>query len=150
MKVQEKDLFHGAVLTQIVEDPSFKALNKASPHYGHYLVNTDKQVFVKYRTGGTSPWQFVFSSDELQVIERAEKSGDSLLLCLVCGQVTVCALDASEIKTVLDLAQVRSQWISVEVPSGGSCHVRGSAGSLKRTVPHNAFPGKVFSPTNPA
>jgi hypothetical protein len=28
MKIQQKDLFHGAVLTQLVEHNSFKALNK--------------------------------------------------------------------------------------------------------------------------
>ena len=36
MKIQQKDYFHGAALTQIVEHESFKALNKADSKYGHY------------------------------------------------------------------------------------------------------------------
>jgi len=47
MKIQHKDLFHGAALTQLVEHNSFKALNKADDKYGHYLVNTDRRLLVK-------------------------------------------------------------------------------------------------------
>lgn len=144
MKIQEKHLFHGAALTQIVEHRSFKALNKASSHYGHYLVNTDRQVFVKYRTTENSPWQFVFSPDEIKRITQADSSDDALFVCLVCGPATVCALHGDEIKSVLDLQKGAMQSITVEVPTGASCRVRGSAGSLKRTVPHNSFPNKVF------
>ena len=45
MKIQTQDLYHGAVLTQITEHPSFKALNKADTLYGHYLVNHDTRLF---------------------------------------------------------------------------------------------------------
>lgn len=42
MKTQEKDLYHGAALTQIVEHTSFRALNLAPVKgYGHHLVNSD-------------------------------------------------------------------------------------------------------------
>lgn len=48
MKIQDQDLYHGAALTQIVEHASFKALNRGSEKYGHYLVNKDQHVFIKY------------------------------------------------------------------------------------------------------
>lgn len=145
MKIQEKHTFHGAALAQIVEHPSFKALNTASSHYGHYRVNTDKQVFVKYRTGDGSPWQFVFSSDEMRKLRRAHQSEDDTYLCLVCGSTTVCALNQEETDTVLDMAKNNTQSITVEVPQGCSCRVRGSGGQLRGTVPHNSFPNKVFA-----
>ena len=144
MKVQEKDIYHGAALTQIVEHPSFKALNRASPKYGHYLVNTDRQVFVKYRTKRASPWQFTFQPDELSALSEAFDSGDKVYLCLVCDGATVCALNKREIARVVDVAADDPQYIRVQVPRGGRCHVNGSAGALGRAVPHNAFPEKVF------
>jgi hypothetical protein len=145
VKVQEKDRFHGIALTQVVEHPSFKALNKASPHYGHYRINTDRQLFVKYRTHKGSSWQFVFSSAELGTIRTAIRSKDSLFVCLVCGASTVCALTSDEVQQLINVdLTIGTQWLTVEVPKGGSCRVRGSKGKLGRTVPHNSFPNKVF------
>lgn len=144
MKLQEQDRYHGPALVQIVEHQSFKALNRASTKYGHYLVNTDRHVFVKYRTKRKSPWQFTIQPDEIKALRAAVGSGNYVYLCLVCGQTTVCALRKGEIGTLLDLTKARPQWIRVEVPPGGSCHISGSKSSLRRTVPHNAFPEKVF------
>jgi hypothetical protein len=144
MKIQEQHLYHGAALTQIVQHQSFKALNRASEKYGHYLVNTDRHVFVKYRTNDKSPWQYTFSPEELSTIDDEIKHKKRVFLCLVCGQTTVCALDADQIQVVLDLTKKEQQWIRVEVPSGSSCHVSGSKGKLEKTVPHNSFPDKVF------
>ncbi len=56
MKIQEQDIYHGAALTQIAEHESFKALNKGSERYGHYLINADCHVFIKYSKAAVSPW----------------------------------------------------------------------------------------------
>jgi len=145
MKIQEQDIYHGPPLMQIVEHPSFKALNRASKGYGHYLVNTDRQVFTKYRKTKRSPWQFVFAPDELSALSNALSGADSVFVCLVCGHATICALNADELRQLVDVAAASQQSIRVEVPSRGSCHVSGSKGKLKRTVPHNSFPNKIFA-----
>ncbi|HEY6094790.1 MAG TPA: hypothetical protein VIU93_07535 [Gallionellaceae bacterium] len=145
MKIQEQDRFHGAALTQIVEHESFKALNRASPKYGHYLVNTDRHVFAKYSKATRSPWSFTFQPNDLKSIQAEISAGNTVFLCLVCGTTTVCALTEEEFSKLIDLAFPSAQWVRVEVPSGGSCHLSGSLGSLKRTVPHNSFPEKVFA-----
>ena len=145
MKVQEQDQYHGIALTQIVEHKSFKALNRASSKYGHYLVNTDRHVFLKYRTPVMSPWIFTLQADELKAIAAEVQVNQKVFLALVCGTITVCALDIDEVKELVDLSiKLGQQSIRVEVPQGGSCHVSGSAGSLKYTIPHNSFPNKVF------
>lgn len=145
MKIQEQDVYHGPALMQIVEHSSFKALNRASQAYGHYLVNTDRQVFAKYRTAKKGPWQFVFSTDDLSAISKASSGSDKVFVCLVCGHFTICVLDFAEFKQLVDLRSSTQQSISVDVPPGGSCHLSGSQGKLKKTVPHNAFPNKVFT-----
>lgn len=145
MKIQEQDLYHGAALTQIVEHPSFKALNRASTKYGHYLVNTDRQVFVKYRKAKKSPWSFTLQPAEVRAIASTITARNTVLLCLVCGNSTICALTVPEIKRVIDIDSKTQQWISVEVPQDASCRVSGTNGKLKKTVSHNSFPNKVFT-----
>ncbi len=144
MKIQEQDLYHGAALTQIAEHKSFKALNRGSTKYGHYLVNTDRHFFIKYRKPTRSPWQHTLSADEMKALIAACKKQEHVWLCLVCGNVTICALNKAEISTVLDLTSAAQQWVKVEVPQGGSCHVSGSNGALSKVVPHNSFPEKLF------
>ena len=143
MRVQEKDIYHGAALTQIVEHPTFKALNKADDKYGHYLINTDRRLTCKYRKSGKNKWQFTFQPHEIRNLLDDCRSRDKSYLCLVCSNVTVCALDENEIPQVLDLEREEQQSVYVQFPRGGSLHVSGSAGKLKKTVPHNSFPDKV-------
>jgi hypothetical protein len=63
MKIQEQDFYHGPALMQIVEHPSFKALNKGSNRYGHYLVNADCHVFVRYSKAEGDAWSFTFTQE---------------------------------------------------------------------------------------
>ena len=145
MKIQEQDFYHGVALTQIAEHKSFKALNRASTKYGHYLINTDRHVFIKYRTHSKSPWHHTLSTDEMKSLVAACKKNEHVFLCLVCGDNTICALDKAEISAVLDLTSTAQQWVKVEVPKGGSCHVSGSRAALAKVVPHNSFPNKAFA-----
>lgn len=82
---------------------------------------------------------------DLKAIQAEMNNGHTVFLCLVCGIVTVCALTEAEFTALIDLAATNAQWVRIEVPAGGSCHVSGSLGSLRRTVPHNSFPEKVFA-----
>lgn len=144
MRIQEKHIYHGAALTQIVEHPSFKALNKADDRYGHYLVNRNRRLLVKYRTSSESPWQFSFPKSEVALMASDLEGGAKLFLCLVCGAETVAVLDEEQVRTVLDLGSAGQQWVVIELPLGSSLRARGSAGDLPRTIPHKAFPGKIF------
>lgn len=145
MKIQDQDIYHGTALTQVVQHDSFKALNRASGKYGHYLVNKDQHLFVKYRTNRKSPWSFTLQPDELDAIRKEVKLKKFVFLCMVCGAATVCALTHEELQSIVDIASSTPQWIKVTVPKGGSCHVTGSIGALDRVVPHNAFPEKIFA-----
>ena len=144
MKIQEKDWFHGSALTQISEHESFTALNKASEKYGHYQVNHNKRVLLKYSSAKDGPWQFTFQPDDVDIITDDINVGLEFFICLVCGYDTICILDEDEIGVVLDLEADNAQWIRVEYPSGGSMRAKGSEGELDHTVPHNTFPSKLF------
>lgn len=144
MKNKKLHLYHGIALTQIVEHESFTALNRGSQKYGHYLINTDRHVFVKYSTAERESWSFTFSTEELTEIREAVHKHQKFFVCLVCGETTVCALTIDEICEVMNLKDQDRQSIKVTVPQGGSCHVVGALGKLKRAVPHNSYPKKLF------
>src|SRR5438552_1824863 len=131
MKVQQKDLYHGAALTQLVEHDSFKALNKADGKYGHYLVNTDRRLMVKLTEKPHYPWSFTFQPDDLDTLRADIASGFRTFVVLVCGKATVCLLEQADYEAIIDLDAAGQQWIRVEVPKA-SMRVRGSLGELKR------------------
>jgi hypothetical protein len=145
LKIKKKDLFQGAALTQIAEHESFKASNRASNRYGHYLINTDKHVFIKYRDT-QSPYRFILQPNEIGSLSEARKAQGNVFLCLVCGTETVCALNDDELDSILDLSSKVRQWVRIDIPMGGSCHVSTRRGKLPRAITHSSFPEKLFSP----
>lgn len=143
MKIDHKDLYHGAALTQIAEHDSFKALNKADQKYGHYLVNTDRRLLTKHSEKNAEPWQFTFQVDDLQTLRSDIASGFKTFAVLVCGQDTICLLSEEELREVIDLDAATQQWIRVSVPKA-SMRVNGSSGTLKHAIKHNGFPNRIF------
>lgn len=145
MKIQEQDTYHGPALMQIVEHDSFKALNKADDKYGHYLVNKDIRLWVKYSSAANGPWQFTFQVGDLALIAKDIKAKGTTHIVLVCGHASICSLDADELNSLLDLDAKSSQWLKVDAPAGKQMRVTGSDNSKSPILaPHNKFPGCIF------
>lgn len=144
MKIQEQDIYHGVALSQIVRHESFKALNSGSEKHGHYQINKGVHVLIKYRTNDGDAWNFTFKPNEISAIKKIAKKGDAVFLCLVCGSSTVCALSYDEIQVLLIPNTDEQQSINVESPFNASLRVRGTKGALPHTIPHNAFPKRLF------
>lgn len=142
MKIQPKDYYHGAALTQIVEHKSFKALNRADEKYGHYKINHDIRLLMKVATNDESPWQFTANASDLATIQEDIESGEQFYLCLVCGFNTVCILDVDQVKQLLDISSRDQQWLRVK--NTGSLRAWSTKAELNRTIPHKAFPDRLF------
>jgi hypothetical protein len=146
MKISENDFYHGAALTQIVEHPSFKALNKATAKFGHFIVNKDITVLVKYRKKARgSSWVFTFSLDDMQTISHDARTGKRPYVALVCGDITVCGLTIDQLRQTIDLRSNRGQTLTVNTPRRLSIRISGSKGKLPGTIAHKAFPDMLFS-----
>lgn len=144
MPIPEMDFYHGAAFTGIVEHPLFTALNKPDQRRGHYSINADIRILVKYATGERR-WQFTFDPAHVTTLrEDTAIAGMSVYLCLVCGRDFVCVLNAGEIGAVLDLEAGNRQWIAVERPEGHQPNVTGSHGRLAGRIAMNQFPQKLF------
>lgn len=145
MQIQEKDYYHGAALTQITEDPSFTALNKADAKYGHYIINNNIRLLVKHTKNNVSPWYFTLQPDDLLTISTDAQLGFRTFLCLTCGLHTICILSSNQLAQAADLTSNKALRISVScAKSGFSMKVKGPIGEIKGKIPHTAFPSVLF------
>ncbi len=147
MKIQQQDLFHGAALMQVVEHPRFKALNKApDKKYGHYVLNNDTRLFVKYTTGDGPDYWFNLSRDDVSAIKKDQADGHRVFAVLVCGSETVCAIPADELWTVADQNPNGNQQVWVRADPGKSMRFGRGQHQVARAIPHKSFPEVVLGP----
>jgi len=142
LQIQQKDYYHGAALTQIIEHESFTALNKADDKYGHYKINHDIRLMVKISTIEEEPWQFTANASDLATISEDINSCDRFFLCLVCGLKTICILDSNQVQELLDISSREQQWLRIK--NTGSLRAYSAKAELSRTIPHSAFPKRIF------
>ena len=92
MKIEKYEMLHGAALAQLTKHPAFTSLNRASPRYGHYLVNESTRLWTKYCTTAGPRWQFTFSPDDVKRIwdDAANHTDVDVEVVLVCGNETIC------------------------------------------------------------
>ncbi|MDB6146541.1 MAG: hypothetical protein JWO45_205 [Spartobacteria bacterium] len=146
MNLREIDFFHGAALTRIVESKNFTALNKCDDKYGHYVLNHNVRLLVKYSSADDGPWQFTFAPDDLRVLaEDFAITNQQSFVCLVCGRTSICLLSKAEVLELMDVNLAEQQGLRVECPPNSSMRVYKGDKALKHAVPHNAFPEKLFS-----
>jgi len=144
MKIQKKDIYHGSALTQIIEHDEFKALNRATSKYGHYIINADRTIHIRHSAARKSPWTYTIKKEDCVIITDDITAGKEVFIVLVAGSSTVCAVNQNEIDVLLDRSSCDPQWLRLDVPRGGSIHVSGSCGALYHVVPHSVFPTKLF------
>jgi hypothetical protein len=146
MKIQNKDFYHGVVLTQIAEYPTFSSINKVTEKEGLYQLNNDKRILIKYSTSDEGEWRFTFSRNDLESIDHHYE----FFIILVCGGSSICLLSSEDIEELLDTDADSSQWISIDYLDGEQIRVKGSLGDLSHTVAHNAFPKNLLGAVSKA
>jgi hypothetical protein len=145
--IRDLDFYHGAALTKIAEHPSFKALNKGSQRYGHYLINADCHLFIKYAKNAKGPWQFTFREEHLDGFRNASAANADVYVALVCGTETICLLREDDVRQLVDVDSSHDQWVKVDAPPNKGCRVSGPGATLKRKISRNAFPTELFETT---
>lgn len=145
MKIQQQDLFHGAALMQAVEHPSFKALNKAPDgKYGHYVLNNDTRLFVKYTTGDGPDYWFTLSKQDVAAIRKDQADGYRAFAVLVCGGETICAVRAEDLWNVADARPSGGQQVWVRSDFGKSMRFGHGQDQLPHAIAHQSFPEVVL------
>ena len=136
--IEKLEFYHGAAIVRLIEDGRCKSVRKSE--YG-YLVNEDRSILVKYTTKAQSPWRFTITKDDIERFDRASQRSNVCILVLVCGGDGVCA---SPWEAARELLSGSAGWLSAKRSHNGCYAFSGPAGTLKKKVALNQWPGIVF------
>lgn len=144
MPIDHKDFMHGAALVAIADDAGFTALNKASVKYGHYVVNHDRHIFIKYNDGsGPGTYFFTFGGDDKRRLLDAEGHGP-VFAVFTCGDEVVTGLTLAELRTLVDLGTTAPETVRVVAEKRRQIRVYGPGGEAG-PIPRNSFPERILS-----
>jgi len=142
--IDKKDFMHGAALVAIADAPGFTALNKIGNKYGHYVVNHDRHIFIKYTLGDGPTFVFTFSdSDKLELVVTSQTA--RAYSVFVCNDVAITALPVEELGKIIDLHKPTNEQVHIVAEPGKQLWVSGPQGELAHAIPRNAFPHSILS-----
>lgn len=164
MKINEDHMYHGAALTQIVEHPTFKAVNafwqNGKKSYSAFRVNDGIGVFVKYARaphGSTDEYVFTFSRSHLEELKLLREQCVRVFVVLVCIRAReICVISYGQLTQLVKLRKKilggdEDQYqILVTAPPNQQFRVYvnrpGRRGIMmgKQVVRRNAFPEMLF------
>jgi hypothetical protein len=144
VKIQEQELFHGAAIVQVVEYANNVIVQKTKGQNGHFVINKNTNLILKYRSHRKPPWRFALSENEEVLVRDLLRNRLELYLVLVCSNDTICALSSQELELIVDVFAIGDKWINVSTGYGKSLWVAGSRGELNYSIRHNDFPKKIF------
>ncbi|WP_425900967.1 hypothetical protein [Streptomyces sp. DT203] len=141
--IDHKDFVHGAALVAIADSEMFTALNRASVKYGHYVVNHDRHLFLKYNDGkGPGDYFFTFSGED-----KARISGEAAPLVftvLVCGNEVVTGITREELSGLVPLTTAAASTVKVSARQGRQLRISGPDGQLP-LISRRLFPDRILA-----
>lgn len=142
--IDHKDFMHGAALVAIADSDDFTALNKASVKYGHYVVNHDRHIFLKYNDGsGPGTYHFTFTASDKQQLQQP-KGPARVYSVLICGDEVVTGIALAELDQLIDLNSRNSDAIKVLVAVGKQIRISSAKGRLD-PIPRRSFPSRILN-----
>lgn len=143
MRIDWRDLYHGAALAQLVADERFVSLRKDAARSGLYSVNGAISILIKHATETRSDgkYQFTFTPEQLAALSVGDTERRAVVL--VCAGEVIAGVVDGALDAVLDREAASDQWVTVEVPEGRQLRVRGSRGDGP-LIPQNAYPAVLF------
>lgn len=140
--IDHKDFMHGAALVAIADSQAFTALNRASVKYGHYVVNHDRHLFIKYNDGkGPGDYFFTFSAEDKK---RITAVGSPLVFSvLVCGNEVVTGITRDELSQLISFSSLSASTIKVAAQQGRQLRISGPNGQLP-LISRSSFPARIL------
>jgi len=165
MKIHDDHLYHGAALTQIAEHKQFTSINALEikgKHFNNVYVINNHLIHLKYASkprGSLKEYQFTFSSEHLEMLDKANEHGNNFILCLVCVyDREICALPYKELVKLLALrrnatGRNEEQYVVLlSLPKDSAFRVSVAAPGKRRValgkelkIARNKFPNCLFN-----
>ena len=172
MKINQYHLYHGAVLIQIAEHPSFTAINvirdSGKVVRCAYWVNDNIGIYLRYRTvperrttmqgRNASLYQFQFGNEALTRLGSMHRKSHAMFLCMVCVEDSqICCVPYESFNTLVKWRKARMRRsertfiLTVELLPGCGFRVYGTAPNSRRAprgepilVARGDFPSRLF------
>lgn len=148
MSLLKYELYHGAVLLQVIKNPSIsvKLIDKNDNlEWSAYEVISDDtihKIFVKVSgkvclSKSKKPYYYTgFTFNESDIIKlRSIKDDRNLLICLVCADKEICTLNWKDIDDLRLFSKKEATSIRVSWHEKSSIRVKCRGIKLNRTVP---------------
>lgn len=146
--ITTRDPYEGVVLRHLIKHDDPVQVTEIGDKVGHFCLNNDAFLLVKYSSRSRSPWRFTIRPDDINTLVRDQSRGGLFggsYFCLVCGFESLCALREEEWSALLDLSETEiQQTLSVSRSPRSSFEVTGSSGHLARKIPVSRFPALIF------
>ncbi|MET9587666.1 hypothetical protein ABZY10_32160 [Streptomyces sp. NPDC006539] len=141
--IDKKDFMHGAALVAIADSDMFTALNRASVKYGHYVINHDRHLFIKYNDGsGPGDYFFTYSGEDKQRI--ISLGADRVFTILVCGNEVVTGISREELAQLITMTDALASTVRVSAQQGMQLRISGPVGELP-LIPRRSFPSRILT-----
>lgn len=129
MAIRKQEFYEGAALHVLVCEGSLRRINYEAPYF---ILNDVTPVYIKYSTGGRSPWGFTFTAQEH---ERMHACPDNIVIALVCGSDGIAAMNVTEYRAVASSRGSPALRVACYRRHGEHYEVSGPDGSLDRKIP---------------
>ncbi|MEU6081045.1 hypothetical protein [Streptomyces sp. NPDC047108] len=140
--IDHKDFMHGAALVAIADSAMFTALNRASVKYGHYVVNHDRHLFLKYNDGkGPGDYFFTFSAEDKRRVLGV--GHERVFAVLVCGNEVVTGISRKELGQLVPMAHPLASTVKVSARQNKQLRISGPSGNLP-LVSRRSFPARIL------
>jgi hypothetical protein len=145
MAISKKEMYHGAVLYQVVSNPNFslKLIERDKDEHGSgmYEVTTNTMEYVlliKYRSQmrlSKTCCDFTFLPTHIKSLRRYPDK--ELLVCLVCHDNHICALTRKDIDELKLLQSSNACAVTVSWQKNSELTVRSRYSELPWKIPRN-------------
>jgi hypothetical protein len=148
--IDNRDRMHGGALMQIVKHPSFTSLNNVEStrnKYGHYVLNGEVRILMKYSSNKNGRWGFTFRDDDLRHLaaDMSNIPKKPVFLVLICDD-KICALDRGKINDLLDTSKPGQQVVTVFKPMKRALmRVTSKLRGTPFMVPDSDFPARLLA-----
>ena len=146
MSISPFELYHGAVLSQVVRHPktALKLIerkdNQGWASYGVTDNAADYLLYIKYASKHAyskkrKKYNFTFSPQDISRLKK--KKDEKVLVCLVCGSEEICLLDNDDLKELQLWGINKYRNVSVSWIGGSSLTVRSGGNKLRHKIARN-------------
>lgn len=131
--IREYNLFHGAVLVQLVDCMRRPVSINEFAEEGRlttYILDGTVGLHVKHSMKRLTPWQFTFTAANVRELGHVQMSYADTFVVLVCHTDGMVCLTVDEVVSLLSLGQGDQAWLRVSRHRNELYAVSGGGGEL--------------------